>query len=333
MKEPGKQKLELLKRRFGEWLIARNYSIRTREEYERSVRDFIRWLDEETEVESVVEILPGHLSQYQMWLCRGGGEEGRLLSVGTQGKLLASIKSWFEWMVGEQMLMLNPASGLRMPKKLQRLPRNILTQEEARILIEMTPIERGLDIRDRAMLELLYGSGMRRSEILKLTIYDADLTTATLRIDRGKGGHTRLVPMTQSAVSALRLYLEEVRPLWMREECESSLFVSSRSGRVLSGRDLLDIVRRATSRAGITKNISPHSLRHSCATHLLQEQADIRQIQRLLGHRRLSTTEIYTQVEIGDLAEVIERCHPREKIEGGAYAPYGDEAESNEGIS
>ncbi len=315
MKESGKQKLELLRRRFGEWLGACNYAVRTREEYDRSVRDFLAWLAEETEIESIAEAMPQHLHQYQLALCqRPAKDEGRILAVSTQAKTLAAIKTWFEWMVSEQLLAFNPASALQMPKVPRSLPRDVLTQEEARLLLELTPIEEPRDIRDRAMLEVLYGSGIRREEMLGLTIYDADLLTGSLRIELGKGRQTRIVPLTQSAIAALKLYLEEVRPRWASEAGRTVLFVSSRSGRALSDNDLLRIVRKAAKRAGIRKHITPHTLRHSCATHLLQEQADIRQIQKLLGHRKLSTTEIYTRVEIGDLAGVIARCHPREKV-------------------
>src|SRR6266508_4654146 len=169
MKESGKQKLELLRRRFGEWLAACNYAVRTREEYERSVRDFIEWLAKETEIEGINEALPQHLHQYQMALCqRPAKEGGGILSVSTQAKRLAAIKTWFEWMAGE-------------------------------LLLEATPIEEPRDVRDRAMLEVLYGSGIRREETLALTIYDADLATGSLRIELGKGRQTRIVPLTQSA--------------------------------------------------------------------------------------------------------------------------------------
>ena len=321
MNESGKRKLELLRRRFGEWLAACNYAVRTREEYDRSVRDFVEWLGQETEIEGINEALPQHLHQYQMALCQGGAKEGgRILSVSTQAKRLAAIKTWFEWMASEQMLAFNPASALQMPKVPRGLPRDVLTQEEARMLLESTPIEKARDVRDRAMLEVLYGSGIRREETLSLTIYDADLVTGSLRIEMGKGRQTRIVPLTQSAIAALKLYLEEVRPQWAGEAGGTVLFVSSRSGRALSDNDLLRIVRKAARRAGIKKRVTPHTLRHACATHLLQEQADIRQIQKLLGHRKLSTTEIYTRVEISDLQQVIARCHPREKVERGEDA-------------
>jgi site-specific recombinase XerD len=173
------------------------------------------------------------------------------------------------------------------------------------------------------LLEVLYVTGIRNEELRQLCLYDADLETSALVIRHGKGDQTRLVPLTDSALKTLKLYLEEARPVFCKA-CSASrtsrtpnpeprLFVSSRSGGPLDEEDLCRIVRKAARRAGIGKHITPHSLRHSCATHLLKGKADIRQIQKLLGHRRLSSTEIYTHVEISDLEEVLQRCHPRGK--------------------
>jgi integrase/recombinase XerD len=133
-----------------------------------------------------------------------------------------------------------------------------------------------------------------------------------LRIEHGKGNTKRVVPLTQSAIAALKLYLEEARAMFAQEAGQVRLFVSTRSGGPLDDDDIVRIVAKAANRAGIRKHVTPHTLRHTCATHLLKGRADIRQIQKLLGHRRLSSTEVYTRVELSDLHEVIARCHPRE---------------------
>ncbi|MBK7804212.1 MAG: tyrosine-type recombinase/integrase [Chloracidobacterium sp.] len=184
---------------------------------------------------------------------------------------------------------------------------------EAKRLIESIPIEKARDIRDRSILEVMYATGIRRAELVSLTIYDVEMQTGTLRIEHGKGNETRLVPLTQSSQTALKLYLEQARTAFASQPGQIRLFVSSRSGGPLDVDDIRRIVRKWTKNANIKKNVTPHTMRHSCATHLLKGRADIRQIQKLLGHRRLSSTEIYTHVELGDLAEVISRCHPREK--------------------
>jgi len=308
--------------RFSEWLDAINYSPKTRVNYTRDVKGFLDWLADNTLVNSLVDVTPAHLQQYQIALYnfeRHDNEpavkekEAKRLSVGTQANRLAAVRKFFSWLLSEQQLAYNPASTLQLPKQPHRLPRGVLTKSEARRLIETTPTTKPRDIRDRTILEVLYATGIRRAELLSLTIYDADLQTATLRIEHGKGNTTRIVPLTQSAIAALKLYLEESRGLFAHEARQVRLFVSTRSGGPLDDDDIVRIVRKAATRAGIKKHVTPHTLRHTCATHLLKGRADIRQIQKLLGHRRLSSTEVYTRVELTDLAEVIARCHPREK--------------------
>jgi site-specific recombinase XerD len=223
------------------------------------------------------------------------------------------MKRFFLWLWQEGLIVHNPSASIQMPKQPKMLPRNILTPAEAKRLIESVPTKKPRDIRDRAILETLYATGIRLSELLNLTIYDVEMQTGTLRIEHGKGDETRLVPLTTSAQAALKLYLEEARLVFATEAGQIRLFVSSRSGGQLFADDIRRIIKKAYKAAKIKKHISAHTIRHSCATHLLKGKADIRQIQKLLGHRRLSSTEIYTHVELGDLAEVISRCHPREK--------------------
>lgn len=321
--------MDLLAERFDEWLGAINYSPKTRVNYLRDVKGFISWLADNTSVASIVEVTPAQLQQYQMAIYNyersvvpasagpvaqaSACVEKRRLAVGTQACRLAAVRRFFSWLAAEQQIAYNPASALQPPKQPQRLPTNILTRSEARRLIESTPTDKPRDIRDRAILDVLYSTGIRRAELIGLTIYDLDFDNATLRIEHGKGNATRIVPLTESARSALKLYLEEARGVFARETTQTRLFVSSRSGGPLDDADIVRIVEKAARQAKIKKHITPHTLRHTCATHLLKGKADIRQIQKLLGHRRLSSTEVYTHVEISDLREVISRCHPREK--------------------
>jgi integrase/recombinase XerD len=317
MTEQAKQRLELQRQRFIEWLEAINYSPKTRINYARDVQRFLDWIAANTTAASIAEITPAHLQQYQLALYHAepnaDGSENQTLAVGTQAAKLAAVKKFCAWLVAEQQLAHNPAAQVQYPRRPRTLPRNVLTQEEARRLIESTPTQKPRDIRDRALIEVLYSTGLRRAELIALTIYDLDLQTSTLRIEHGKGDATRLVPLTHSAIAALKLYLSEARAVWAKAANQTHLFVSTRSGGSLDDADIVRIVQKAARRAGLAKHITPHTLRHSIATHLLQGHADIRQIQKLLGHRRLSSTEIYTHVEIGDLQEVIARCHPREQ--------------------
>jgi integrase/recombinase XerD len=316
MTEREKQKVELLRLRFLEWLEAIQFSPKTRVNYARAVKLFLEWLSENTDVAGIAEVTPQHLQQYQIALYQQSQseEDGEVkrLAVGTQAAKLAAVKKFCEWLLAEQQIAHNPAGMLQSPRRPRTLPRDVLTLEEAQALIESTPTRKPRDIRDRAMLEVLYATGLRRAELIDLQIYDLDLALSTLHV-QGKGRQTRIVPLTSSAMAALKLYLDEARGLWAKAANQTHLFVSTRSGGPLDDADILRIVRKAAKRAGLAKHVTPHTLRHTCATHLLQGQADIRQIQKLLGHRRLSSTEIYTRVEIGDLQEVITRCHPRER--------------------
>ncbi len=316
--ENQKQKLELQRGRFIEYLQALNYSPKTLVNYGRDVKVFLDWLIENTALNSIADATAAHLSQYQIALYQieiedeKTGEKKRL-TTGTQSNKLAAMKRFFHWLWQEGLIVHNPSASIQMPKQPKLLPKNILTPQEAKRLIESIPTKKPRDIRDRAILEVMYATGIRRAELVNLSIYDVEMQTGTMRIEHGKGDETRLVPLTASAQSALKLYLEESRSCFAIEPGQINLFVSSRSGGKLDAADIVRIVQKAARAAKIKKHITPHTLRHSCATHLLKGKADIRQIQKLLGHRRLSSTEIYTHVELGDLAEVISRCHPREK--------------------
>ncbi|MGH7261569.1 MAG: tyrosine-type recombinase/integrase, partial [Nitrospiraceae bacterium] len=236
MNESQQQRLKIMAERFSEWLEAINYSPKTRVNYTRDVKVFLDWLAGNTSINSIVEVTPAHLQQYQIALynferydetsdngssptVREGSsaaakdkpatkeKEARRLSVGTQAARLAAVRKFFSWLLSEQQIAYNPASTLQLPKQPHRLPRGVLTKSEARRLIEATPTTKPRAIRDRTILEVLYATGIRRAELIALTIYDADLQMATLRIEHGKGNTTRIVPLTQSAIAALKLYL------------------------------------------------------------------------------------------------------------------------------
>jgi integrase/recombinase XerD len=312
MTEGERSNFELLIERFVEYLGARNYSPKTRVNYRHDVRAFVAWLAAETPGRAIGEVTPAHVRQYQMALY-GEQEGGRRLSVRTQGYRIGAVRCFFRWLVDEQALAYNPAASVRVPKQGDRLPRSVLTKAEARRLLDATPMVGARDTRDRAILEVLYATGIRRAELVALSIYDLDVGAGRLLVRAGKGNQDRVVPLTETAREALTAYLDRSRPRFAREAAEAHLFVSSRSGGPLRDSDIPRIVEKAARRAGISKHVTPHTLRHSCATHLLAGRADLRQIQKLLGHRRLSSTEVYTRVEVGDLAEVVARCHPRSK--------------------
>ena len=192
----------------------------------------------------------------------------------------------------------------------------MLTNNEAQRLMESPLSDAHLGKRDRAVLELMYGSGLRREECSRLDLIDVDLVSSVARVREGKGRKDRLVPLTSRACGAIDVYLKEERPSLSRGSRETALFLTMFRQR-LSGQSITNLVKKHAGAAGLSKNVSSHSLRHACATHLLRGRADIRHIQAILGHRFLRTTALYAEVEAKDLKAAIGKAHPRPRWKGG----------------
>jgi site-specific recombinase XerD len=315
MDDAQKQQFQLLAAKFEEWLKAINFSKQSIENYCGDLQRFISWIEENTNCKTVIAINPQHLQQYQIALYNTEIQvkEGKTkrLTPGTQLRKLAAIRKFFSWLVLTNQIAYNPAASLQLPKKAKSIPSTLLTKAEVKRLIEATTTQTAVDCRDRAIIELLYATGIRRAELLNLSLYDLDLEGATLSIKEGKRKDSRIIPLTNVVIEILKLYINESRPKFPNNSSKTLLFISSRSGGKLDAADVDRILQKAIAKAGIKKHVTPHTLRHSFATHLLKGKADIRQVQKLLGHRRLSSTEIYTRVEVSDLKEVLQRCHPR----------------------
>jgi integrase/recombinase XerD len=239
------------------------------------------------------------------------------LSFQTQTKRLISVRVFFQWLARNHHLLYNPASELELPRPQERLPRHILTVAEVEQVINAcdTNEETGLGVRDRAMLETLYSTGMRRGELVALRVDDLDLERGTLLIRQGKGKKDRVVPVGERACRWIEKYLYQVRPDYVEAEDAGDLFLA-KHGEAMQGKQLSVIVKKAIEAAALDRfkdthpNAACHLLRHACATHMLENGADIRFIQALLGHSDLSTTEVYTRVSILQLKAVHERTHP-----------------------
>jgi site-specific recombinase XerD len=226
----------------------------------------------------------------------------------TVARKLASTRSLFDHMVRTGELTQNPAELLPSPKRDQRLPR-VLDPEQMRNLLERIPATDPLAVRDRALFEVAYSCGLRCEELVDLDRSDLDFESERVRVD-GKGGKVRLVPVGEPAQRALERYLATARPAIADHPDEPALFISRR-GRRLSPSDVRRRLERWVREAAIAGRVSPHALRHSFATHLLEGGADLRSIQELLGHSSVSTTQIYTRVEPSRLRKQYERSHPR----------------------
>jgi site-specific recombinase XerD len=221
---------------------------------------------------------------------------------------LAAIRSFYGALVRAGVVGANPADLVATPKRGRKLPR-VLSRDEMQTLLDRIPTRTPLELRDRAMLELAYSCGLRAEEVVNLNTDAPDFEGERLRIE-GKGGKTRLVPMGEPAQAALSRYLERGRRALVGADGEEALLVS-KSGRRLHPSDVRRRLQRWVREAAIAGGVSPHALRHSFATHLLEGGADLRTIQELLGHSSLSTTQIYTQVEPSWLQRQYARSHPR----------------------
>jgi len=225
----------------------------------------------------------------------------------TVARRISAVRTFFRWMGREGRIEGNPAEGLRTPRRPRSLPR-VLTPEEVERLLEIPPEEGWQGERDRALLETLYSTGARVAEAAGLDLRDLDLDGGTVRL-RGKGRRERLGALGRPCVEALRAYLERTRVERRRRDAHAVFL--NRWGERLSARGVARALARHVARAGLPAEVHPHTLRHSFATHLLERGANLREVQELLGHRNVSTTQIYTHLTLDHLVRVYERAHPR----------------------
>ena len=266
----------------------------------------------------------GDLSELAEWATRRGREPGELahrdlrayaaalsergLSKSSVARKLAAVRSLHDHLTRAGVAAHNPGELLPSPKRGTRLPR-VLAPTEIAALLERIPASGPLEVRDRDLFELAYACGLRAEEIVRLDLDSPDFESEALRVN-GKGAKTRIVPMGEPAQRALERYLEVARPALSADRSEPSLFLSRR-GRRLSPSDVRRRLERWVRQAAVAGHVSPHTLRHSFATHLLEGGADLRSIQELLGHASLSTTQVYTRVEPQRLRSEYARSHPR----------------------
>jgi len=229
------------------------------------------------------------------------------LSSRSLARLISSIKSFYKYLILDGLIDKNPAVNLSSPKVWLKLPQ-FLSVEEVELLLSQPNKKSKRGLRDRAMLELLYATGLRVSELVSLKLKDINLKDGFL-LTRGKGSKERVVPIGGQACQAVRKYIDEVRPLFLKKP-DSSLFLSNRS-RAFSRQGFWKLLKTYAKKAGLESKISPHVLRHSFATHLLERGADLRSVQMMLGHTQITTTQIYTHVSRERLLRVYEKYHPR----------------------
>jgi integrase/recombinase XerD len=302
---------EIRLHQFAEKLDLLAYSPRSIKIYCDDVARFFKWLSEHEGLTSLDDVNERHLSAYHTHLQYGKTKKGDYLATTTLHHRLFAVKIFYRIMHQERLVKQDYAHLITPPRQKQRLPKNVPSELDVAAMLNSIEPTTLLGIRNRAMLELLYATGIRNMELRLLKLEDLNLSERTLFI-HGKGAKDRLAPLGAWVVPYLMEYLEVVRPKLLRGKKCNLLFVT-KSGNEIPAENLCYIVRTLAKNAGLTQRLNPHSMRHACATHMLRGGADIRFIQELLGHTELSTTQIYTHVDISMLKKAHHQYHPREK--------------------
>lgn len=272
--------------------------------YRRDMQKFIQFLDEKKLKIKPLDIKAEHVQSYVLHIHNKG------LAKSSQSRMLSGLRAFYQYLVYEDYLDSNPATKIDMPKIAQKLP-EVLSKEEVDELCKLQ--YQGKDIhekhRNQLIIEMLYACGLRVSELVELKISNIIWSEQFIKVV-GKGNKERLVPIAKDTLALIQKYVAETRPHYpVKPGAEDFLFLNRR-GNFLSRAMIFNIIKRAAEKAGIQKNISPHTLRHSFATHLVQSGADLRSVQQMLGHESIMTTEIYTHLNTDDLKDVMAK-HPR----------------------
>jgi len=296
-----------------EALSVKQYSEQTIKARRDQFKVFIRWCADQGFL-SPRDITSPLLERYQRHLFYYRKKNGEPLSFRTQHGMLVPLRGWFRWMTREKLVLHNPAMDLELPRVGHYLPKHTLTVDEVESVLEQPNIHDARGVRDRALLETLYSTGMRRGECVQLKLYDVDSHNGTVFIRQGKGRKDRIVPIGSRALRWIEKYLSEVRPLLVLEPDDSSLFLSF-YGTSISRDHLSGMVHDYVKAANLGKVGGPHLLRHTMATLMLENGAELRFLQEILGHENISTTQIYTHVSIRRLKLVHRDTHPAERPE------------------
>ena len=282
------------------WLedgLARN----TLDAYRRDLSQFATWL----EAEHGKKLLQGNVADIQAYL---GHQFRRKTRASSAARLLSSLKRFFRYCLRQGKVKSDPTLRIDAPKLPRGLPRS-LTEEDVESLLAAPRVEQALGLRDRAMLETLYASGLRVSELVSLNLSQVSQDMGVVRV-MGKGSKERLVPLGEESLDWIQRYLKEARTELLRGRASDDLFVTAQGG-AMTRQSFWHLLRRYALQAGLKKPISPHTLRHAFATHLLNHGADLRVVQMLLGHSDISTTQIYTHVARERLKQLHAKHHPR----------------------
>jgi len=281
------------------WL-EKGLSDNTLQAYRSDLSAFAKWVEQNSL--TLFQVLPEHVNSYLVFL----SETGR--SARSQARLLSCLRQIYGYLIREQLIVVDPTALIPLPKVGRLLPK-YLSEKDVEALINAPDTLTVLGLRDRAMLEIIYASGLRVSELVELQLSQLNLRQGVVRV-QGKGDKQRLVPFGEQATEWLEKYLAESRPELLKQSQSGSLFVTNRK-KLMTRQAFWHLIKKYALQAGISNKLSPHTLRHAFATHLLNHGADLRVVQMLLGHSDISTTQIYTHIAQARLDNIHAEHHPR----------------------
>lgn len=273
---------------------------------------FERFLEAE-EILDLEDLTADAMSDYQQSLAFSLTAKDTFLTLRSQGQLLGVAKGFTRFLKKMDYLLNDPGDKIQPPKKPKTLPRSILSPSEIKNLLNVPDMRTHGGFRNRLILEILYDTAIRRDELSNIKLVHLDLSSGFIQI-HGKGSKDRVVPLSRRVCDLTKSYILSVRPAFVRKE-DTGHLILNRWGRRMSGLGIWRVVKACADSAGIEKNITPHGLRHTCATHMLKNGAPVRHLQEMLGHESLESTQIYTRVTISDLKEVHAKYHPSEREE------------------
>lgn len=294
--------------RYLESMKIHNYSKHTVQGRRTYLSQFAAWCDERS-IARPAEVTKPILERYKRHLFYLRQKNGRPLSFKAQHARLVPVRVFFSWLTKNNFILYNPASELELPKVEKRLPKHVLTASETEEVLSQADAGNPLGIRDRAILETFYSTGMRRAELGNLRLFDLDTERGTVMIRQGKGKKDRMIPIGERAIAWIEKYIDQVRASLVMEPDDGTLFLTQ-SGDPFHPNRLSQLVRKYVEDADIGKTGACHLFRHTMATVMLENGADIRFIQQMLGHASVSTTEIYTHISIRQLKQIHSATHP-----------------------
>ncbi len=312
-------------------LAVKNYSAHTVRNRRIYISFFLGWCKERG-ITDPVEVTRPVLERYQRHLFHYRKKNGEPLSFRSQHSSLVPLRAWFRWMTRQNHILHNPASELELPRLGRSLPKNIFSAQEVERVMQVCEIEEPIGLRDRAILEMLYSTGMRRMEVVQLKLYDLQLDRGLILIRQGKGHKDRYAPIGERAIAWLQKYLREGRPQLAIEPDDMTVFLTAQ-GEPFSRNHLTFVVSERIDAAQLGKTGSCHLFRLTMATLLHENGAEIRHIQVLLGHEDIKTTQIYTQVAIRTLQQVHAATHPAAMLERGQRSVLNASDPDAEGLS